>query len=328
MQAMTATELGGPDVLKLQDVPDPQPGPWDLMVEVRASALNPVDYKVRESGLGMDRAFPLILGYDVSGVVKAVGDEVEDLAVGDEVYASPSIARPGAYAEYVCVDARTAARKPGSLSHVEAAALPLVTLTAWESLHTRAGIHTGETVLIHAGAGGVGHIAVQLAGLHGCTVITTASREESIALCHELGADHVINYKERDFVDAVERITDGVKCPVVIDTVGGEVFEKSMDCVGLNGRMVGIVYTKTDQIWDKLFRMNATLHLEFMGVPPIYGVNMESHREILRTVAELADAGKIKPHVGRTIKLEDVPDAHRDLQQHHHNGKMVIDLTG
>lgn len=325
MRAMTMTQFGGPEVLKLQEMPEPELKPTDLLVEVHAAALNPVDTKIRQGMLG-ERPFPLIPGYDVSGVVKAVGDGVDPDAfkVGEEVYASPSLARHGSNAEYVAVDYRSVARKPNSLNHAEAAALPLVTLTAWESLHDRARIHDGESVLIHAGAGGVGHVALQLAKLHDCRVITTASREESIELCKRFGADQVINYKEEDFAERVMKDTENRGLPVIFDTVGEPVFDKSLDCVAVNGRLVTIVYNENPRVVSALFRKNATVHMEFMGVPGIYGLNMEHQGEILRTAAELAEAGKLRPHIHRTFSLEEVAEAHKEQETGHVNGKIVI----
>jgi len=327
MRAMTMTAFGGPEVLKIQDMPEPELKPNDLLIEVHAAALNPVDTKIRQGMLG-DRPFPLIQGYDVSGVVTALGDSVDpDLfQVGDEVYASPSLARHGANAEYVAVDHRSAARKPESLDHNRAAALPLATLTAWESLHDRARIHDGENVLIHAGAGGVGHIAIQLAKLHASRVITTASRDESIALCKELGADQIINYKEEDFAERVMKDTDQWGLPVIFDTVGDPVFDKSLDCVAINGRLVTIVYNENPRVVSALFRKNATVHMEFMGVPGIYGINMEHQGEILRTAAELVDAGKLAPRIHKTYSLDQVAEAHKEQESGHVNGKILIQL--
>src|SRR5262249_23642323 len=145
-----------------------------------AAALNPVDFKIRQGAFSKGRKLPFIPGYDVSGVVREMGSEAQGFNIGDAVYASPSLVRDGSNAEFVCVDARTAARKPASLDHAQAAALPLVTLTAWEAFRLRARIQAGETVLIHAGGGGVGHVAVQLAKHHDCRVLTTASRDESL----------------------------------------------------------------------------------------------------------------------------------------------------
>ena len=176
MKAMLIQEFGGIEGLAIGELPKPEIGPEDVLIEVHATSLNPVDTKVR-MGAGMygSLSLPMVGGFDVSGVVVACGENVNGLAVGDEVYGSPSLARYGAHAEYVAVDARTLARKPSNLSHEEAAALPLVFLTAFESLIERTNIQEGEHVLIQAGAGGVGHIGIQIAKAHGCVVITTAS---------------------------------------------------------------------------------------------------------------------------------------------------------
>jgi NADPH2:quinone reductase len=257
-------------------------------------------------------------------VVREMGPAVRDFKIDDAVYASPSIIRNGADAEYVCVDARTAAHKPASLDHIQSAALPLVSLTAWEALLLRAQIQKGETVLIHAGGGGVGHIAIQLAKLHGCRVLTTASRDESIRLCRQLGADAVINYSEEDFVQRVERETERRGCPVVFDAVGGQTFDRSLDCVAVNGRLITIVGTPSPEIPRKLFRKNATLYFEFVGAPTVYGVHPERQGEILRAVAKLVDGGQLKPHVGRVFALDELAEAHRFQESGHVTGKIVV----
>ena len=325
MRAMMIREFGPPEVLKIEDAPEPNVLEHDLLVEVHAAALNPVDTKIRR-GMHGPKPFPFTLGFDLSGVVRGVGPAVRSFSVGDAIYASPSLARNGSCAELVAVDSRSASLKPAALDHLQAAALPLVTLTAWESLHERAGLHTGETALIHAGAGGVGHIAIQLAKLHGCRVITTASRPQTKELCRQFGADVVVDYATENFVDVVEKETAGRGCPVVFDTVGGEVFDKCLDCVALNGRLVTIVLNENARIIPALFRKNATLHMEFMGVPGLHGIGLEKQGETLRTVAELADAGKLQPHVEKVISLEDVPDAHRELEAGHATGKIVVQL--
>lgn len=323
MRAIALENYGGAEVLRPTDLPEPTPGEHDLLVEVHATALNPVDFKVRQSGLGIERSMPVVLGYDVCGKVAGMGSRCANFREGEMIYASPSIGRNGANAEYVLVDERTAAAMPESLSVEQAAAMPLVTLTAWESLHKRAAIHPGETVFIQGGAGGVGHVALQLCHQHGNPTITTASRSESIDLCQRCGAEHVLNHVEEDVVDRVKAITDHAGVPVAFDCVGGAAFEQCLDVVAINGRVVGIVMTKTDAIFEKLFRRNATLHLEFMGVPPIYGIDVESHGEILRTAAELVDAGKLEPHVQEVIDFEQIPDAHRKLEEGHTTGKIV-----
>jgi NADPH:quinone reductase len=327
MRAMVVTAFGEPEVLQEHDMPEPAPGEFDLLIEVRATSINPVDTKIRRSGYGPPRNVPCILGFDVAGVIRSMGPRVEGFRAGQAVYASPSLARDGADAELVCVDSRTAALKPASLGFAEAAALPLATITAWESLHKRAAIHPGETVLIHAGGGGVGHIAVQLAKFHGCRVITTASREPSQALCRRLGADVIIDHVKENFIQRVLQETSGAGCPVVFDTVGGDVFDRSLECVATNGRMVTIVRNQSARIVPALFGRNATLHLEFMGVPTVHNIHPEGQGEVLRTVAELVDAGKLKPHVSRVIKLKELPEGHRMLETGHTVGKVAVEVA-
>jgi NADPH2:quinone reductase len=222
------------------------------------------------------------------------------------------------------VDARTAAHKPRALDHLEAAALPLVTLTVWEGLLLRARIQPGETVLVHAGAGGVGHIAIQLAKLHGGRVLATAGRDESIELCKKLGADTVINYGTEDFVQRALQETAGRGCPVILDAVGSRTFDRSLDCVAVNGRVVTVVGTPSPEIPQKLFRKNATLFFEFMGAPTFYGVRPESQGEILRAAARLVDEGKLQPHVSRTIGLAELAEGHRLQESGHVTGKIVV----
>jgi NADPH:quinone reductase-like Zn-dependent oxidoreductase len=324
MRAMVVTRFGPPEVLRLQEMPRPEPGPNDLLIEVHAAALNPVDFKIRRGAFREGRVLPFILGYDVSGVVREMGPAVRGFEIGDEVYASPSLVRNGANAEYVGVDARTVAKKPATLDPIQAAALPLVTLTAWEALLIRARIEKGETVLIHAGGGGVGHVAMQLAKLRNCRVLTTASRDESLELCRRLGADVVIDYGKENFVQRVQKETKDGGCPVVLDTVGGETFDRSLDCVAVNGRLITVVGTPSVEIPQKLFRKNATLYFEFMGVPTVYGVRPESQGEILRAAAKLVDEGKLKPYVSRVIGLEELAEGHRWQESQHVTGKIVV----
>lgn len=324
MRAIVVPEVGGPEVLRQQELPVPTPGEHDLLVEVHACALNPIDFKVRRGALTKGRDFPIVLGFDTSGVVRGLGKSVTGFRVGDEVYAAPTLVRNGANAEFVCVDARASALKPKSLDHVRAAALPLVTITAWEAFWQRARIQRGETVLIHAGGGGVGHVAIQIARLHGCRILTTASREESLGLCRELGADVVINYREEDFVARVKGETNGRGCPVIFDTVGGETFDRSLDCLAPDGRLITCVGTPSDKIPQKLFRLNATLIFEFMGAPGVYGMRPESHGEILRAAAALVDEGKIRPHVSRVLTFEEIAEGHRLLEAGHVTGKLAV----
>jgi len=324
MKALVGTGHGGPDVLEIRDdYPEPSPGPHDLLVRVRASALNPVDTKIRQGYLG-ERPAPYVLGFDVSGVVTATGAEVTGFAAGDEIIASPSLFRDGSNAELVLVDHRRAARKPPSLDHEHAAALPLVAITAWEALYDRAEVGTGEWVLVQAGAGGVGHIGIQLARLRYAHVIATASRDESKKLCKDLGAEHVIDHRTEDVTARVREITGGVGCPLVLDTVGGQVFEDSLDCVAVDGRVVTIVTNESANVSAKLFAKNATLIHEFMGAPSLHGVRLEAQGDLLQRVGELVESGSIRPVVSSVVSLADVPDAHRAIESGHTTGKITI----
>jgi NADPH:quinone reductase len=324
MRAMVIHSFGGPDVLQLEERPEPVLRDTDVLVEVHAASVNPVDTKVRQS-TSVPRPLPLILGSDVSGVVVRCGARATQWKPGDEIIAAPNLFRDGSNAEYVALDARSAARKPTGLDHVAAAALPLVSQTAWEALHLRARIQTGQTVLIHAGAGGVGHIAVQLARLHGCRVITTASRAESIAFCRDtLKADEVIDYKRVDFVERVKELTGGKGVPVVLDTVGGEVFSKSLDCAAVNGQVVTILGSNTGDRSRGLLYRNISVHYEFMGVPTAHEIEPERPGQILTGIANLVQAGLLRPHVSIRVPLEKLADGHRQVETGRTIGKVAV----
>ena len=324
MRAVVIHEVGGPEVLRMEDRPSPEPGEYDLLVAVHATSVNPVDTKIR-TRRGVPRNFPVTLGFDVSGVVVRCGSRVTGWQAGDEVFGCPNLLGNGANAEFALLDSRAAARKPKSVDHCTAAALPLVSLTAWESLHARARIEAGQTVLIHAGAGGVGHIGVQLARLHGCRVITTAGRPESIAFCRDtLRAHEVIDYRQTDFVARVNELTDRKGLPVVFDTVGGEVFKRSIDCVAPLGQLVTILGADAGDRAQMLLNRGITVHYEFMGVRVGYGIQPEKQAGILRSVAHLVDSGLLKPHIAMQLPLQQVAEGHRQVESGHTIGKVVI----
>lgn len=324
MRAVVIHEHGEADVLRAEDHPKPEPGPFELLVEVHATSVNPVDVKIRGNRRG-GRKMPLILGYDVSGVVVACGSQVTNWKPGDAVYGCPNLFGNGANAEYAVLDARAAAPKPASLDHATAAVLPLVSLTAWEALHERARITAGQDVLIHGGGGGVGHIAIQLARLHGCRVTTTAGRAQSISFCRDnLEADEVIDYRELDFVDVVKSRTDGRGVPVVFDTVGGENFRRSIECVAPRGQLVTILGSTPGDSADLLLYRSITVHYEFMGARVAYADAPERQGAILRAVARLVDRGLLRPHVSLQLPLERVADGHRQVETGHTLGKVCI----
>ncbi len=315
---------GGPELLQLDELPVPVPGRHQLLVEVHATSVNPVDSKIRRGG-AVPRAMPIILGFDASGVVKGCGPDVSGWREGDLVFGCPSLVGPGANAEYVLLDARAAAKKPASLDHTAAAALPLVGLTAWEALHDRARLQAGQTVLIHAGAGGVGHIAVQLARLTGCRVITTAGRPESIAFCRDvLGADEVIDYTATDFAARARELSGGRGLDVVLDTVGDDTFRRSIDCVAPGGQLMTILpSTPGDRAQVLLFR-SITVHYEFMGARVANDLDPGRQGAILSSLANLADRGLVRPHVSAVFALDRLADAHRQIDTAHTIGKIAV----
>ena len=334
MKAMIASEFGDPSVLQLREIEPPVAGEGEVVIEVRATAVNPVDTKIRSGAMsqrgGNEKMFqpPLVLGFDVSGVIAEVGQGVDGRwSVGDEVYASPPLAGRGANAERVAVDARLIAAKPAALTHEEAAAMPLVTLTAWEALHDHARLAEGETVLIHAGGGGVGHIAIQLARHAGCRVLTTASRDDSRGLCEAVGADLIIDYKDEDILQRIQKETDGRGCDVVFDTVGGDTFKASLDLVSVFGRVVTILPPPEDASIGKLFGKSAELHTEFMGAAAMHGVRLERQGEILREAASAVAAGWLRPHVSQVYGFDELPDAHRQQETGHTTGKLVVQVS-
>ena len=324
MRAIVLREHGGPEVLRSEELPRPTPGRHQLLVQVHATSVNPVDAKVRRGG-GAPRAFPLVLGFDASGIVTACGPEVDGWNEGDTVYGCPNLFGPGANADYVLLDARAAAQKPSTIDHATSACLPLVGLTAWEALHDRAKIQAGQTVLIHAGAGGVGHVAIQLARLHGCRVITTAGRDESIAFCRDvLGADEIIDYRDSDFVARCQELTRGRGVEVVFDTVGDETFRRSIDCLAPGGQIVTILAATPGDRAPLLLYRSITVHYEFMGARVANELHPGHQGKILTSIARLVDRGLLRVHVGARFPLEDVAEAHRQIETHRTIGKLAV----
>lgn len=325
MRALIVPRLGEPEVMELAELPTPEPGPHQLLVEVHATSVNPVDTKIRRGN--RPRQLPLVLGYDVSGVVVRTGTAVQGWQTGDEVFGCPNLFGHGANAEYVLLDARAASRKPTHTSHLQAACAPLVCLTAYEALHDRARIQPGQTVLIHAGAGGVGHVAVQLAKLHGCRVITTAGRPESIAFCRDvLKADTVIDYRNEDVVARIKQLTNHRGVPVVFDTVGGDTFKTSIECLAPCGQLVTITATDPGALAASLLYRSITVHYEFMGARVAYDHEPERQGEILAGIAALMERGLLNIHVSKTWTLETLVAAHHDIERNQTIGKMGVQI--
>ncbi|GAA5176108.1 NADP-dependent oxidoreductase [Niveibacterium umoris] len=299
---------GGPEVLSVEQVPMPQPGPDDVLVRIHAASVNPVDWKIREGYLKavLPHAMPLTLGWDFAGEIVALGAQVTGWQVGDAVYARPDIARNGSYAEYIAVRASEIARKPASLTWQQAAAVPLTALTAWQSLFDHAQLQAGERVLIHAGAGGVGNFAIQFAKQRGAHVITTTSTA-NIELVKSLGADEVIDYTQQDFASLRD-------LDVVFDTLGGEIQTGSLATLRKGGRIVTIVGA-----------VEASLAAQH-GVTPLFCFVQPSSTQ-LEQIAQLADNGKLRVVIDSVFALKDVAAAHARSESGRARGKIVIQVS-
>jgi NADPH2:quinone reductase len=331
MKAIVMTAPGGPEVLALQDLPMPAlTRDTDVLVRVHAAGINPVDTKMRAKPSGYPAPLPAVLGCDGAGVIEAVGRAVSGFRVGDAVYYSsaPHHDRLGSYAEVALVDHRLLAPKPASLSFAQAAAAPLVLITAWEALHDRVGIAAGQRVLVHAGAGGVGHVAIQLARLAGCEVATTVSTRAKAEFVRALGATRIISYREENFVQAALNWTDGAGVDVAFDTVGGQTLADSFAAVRVYGDVVTLLATAPEIDWALVRLRNQRLSFELMLTPAFLdlGPAMAHQGETLRQAAALLDAGKLRIEVGATLPLARAAEAHQLLATGQTPGKIVLVL--
>lgn len=313
MRAVVVERFGGPDVLELKEIERPEPGPGELLVRVVCAGTNPVDAKLRQFGGGARVSAPVVLGYDVSGVVEAVGPGVKRFQPGDEVYYMLEVfgARPGAYAEYNVVPEEWVARRPASLSHEEAAAVPLACGTAWEGIVRRLQVQPGETVLIHGGAGGVGSFAVQLAKACGARVIATAGPQNQETL-RRLGADVAVDYTKEDPVAAAREATGGEGVDAVLDTVGGDTIARSTGAVKPFGRLATVLDPQGPL--PRFSLKNLTL----------YGILITPDAGRLEAMGRLIDQGKLRPLMDQVLPLERVQEAHRRLDTGHGRGKVVL----
>jgi NADPH2:quinone reductase len=327
MKNQVIKQFGDESVFELLETPKPAVKPGFVLVRVMATSVNPVDLKIRSGEYaGIAPEFPAVLNSDVAGIIEEVGANVTSFKIGDEVYgcAGGLKGEAGALSEFMLVDARLLSKKPESLSMSEAAALPLVAITAWEALMEKVKLTPKQKVLIHAGAGGVGHIAIQLAKYAGAEVYATVSSPEKAAIAKSLGATDTINYREEKVEDYVKRITDGQGFDVVLDTVGGDNLTQSLLAVKLYGDVVTILASSTHDL-SPLFSKSANLHVVFMLVPLLFNMQRERHGDILRQVAELVDKGKLKPLIDQhKFTFAEVGKAHALLASGKAIGKIVL----
>jgi NADPH:quinone reductase-like Zn-dependent oxidoreductase len=309
MKAIRIHEFGGPDVLEMDDIAIPQPAADEVLIKVYASAVNPVDQKIfaGEAQEKFPVKFPLTMGWDVSGVVGQVGDKVHQFHIGDAVYGRPYPTTNGAFAEYVVIKANQISLKPKSIDHLNAAAVPLAGLTAWQGLFKYGKLERGQKVLIHAASGGVGSFAVQFAKWKGAYVIGTGSGE-NLAFIKQLGADEAIDYKQDKFEEKVQDID------LVFDLVAGETQLRSLSVIKEGGRLITTIQPKY-----QAEAKEKHIHLE--------GFTAQSYTEDLEQIAGLIDEGMVSPVVSGVLSLDEVKKAEMLNAKGNTRGKIVIKVV-
>jgi NADPH:quinone reductase len=328
MRAVQMTAVGGPEVLKLADIPEPElTGERDVKVRLRAAGINPADYKQRSGGV-IGGSLPVVLGADGAGIVESAAPGVTRFRQGDEVYfCDGGFGSPGTYQEVRIVDERFLARKPQRLSFVEAAAAPLVTITAWEAIRERGRTGKDQHVLVQAGAGGVGHMSVQIARLAGAKVATTVTPGPKADLAASLGAELCIDYTREDVAAKVREWTGMDGADVVHDTVGGRTFTACFSLTRPYGDLVSNVESPwQDEAIQAMHDRNLRVSFTWMPAPMVFGwtAQRERQRGILEQAAAHFDAGDLRVEVGATFPLERAADAHRALESGKVMGKAVL----
>jgi len=308
MKAIRIHAYGGPEVLQYEEVPLPVPNEDEVLIKVKAAGVNPVDWKIRQGYMKGAFSLPLVLGWDVAGVVKEKGAKVTNLEIGDEVYSRPSIFRNGAYAEYIAVKSSEVALKPATVDYIQAAGVPLAALTAWQSIFDLANLQAGQKILIHAAAGGVGHFAVQFANWAGAHVVGTASANHHEFL-KSIGAHETIDYNVDAFEDAVHDVD------VVFDNMGGETWQRSWKTLKKGGVLVSTLRGPEAGGSDALNKLCAH-------------VFVQPDAAQLGEIAALIDSGKVRPEISRVFPLREAAQAHIESQGGHTRGKIVLDVTG
>jgi NADPH:quinone reductase len=333
MQAIHMTATGPADeVLQLVDIPAPEiTSPSEIKVRIMAAGINPVDTKLRNKGMLFPDALPAIPGCDGAGTVIETGTAATRFQKGDNVWFCHGGlgGAAGNYAEIKVLEEAAAQPMPAELGFMEAAALPLVLITAWEALFDRADLAIGQTVLIHAGAGGVGHVAIQLAKAAGAHVAATVSTPEKAEIVRQLGADHIILYKDSDVTAAIMEWTTGRGVDVVLDTVGGETFRSSLDAACVYGHVVTLLEPDNDVNWKNARNRNLSISFTLMLTPMLQHLpEASTHQgDILNRCAAMIAEGKLRPLVAKTLPLAEAAQAHRLVEAGHVQGKLVLDIA-
>jgi NADPH:quinone reductase len=329
MKAMVLTQPGSPEALQLQEWPTPKiQRPDEVLIQLKAAGINPIDTKLRQRGTFYPDQMPAILGCDGAGIVQAIGTDVRRLQVGDEVYFCYGGLgdRLGTYCEAVVVPEAYLAHKPKTLSFAEAAAAPLVLITAWEALYDRGNLQAGQSVFVQAGAGGVGHVAIQLAKLKGAkTVYTTVSNAEKSQFVQQLGADVAISYPKTNVVETILQQT-GQGVDFSFDTVGGAALSECFACTRVYGDVVTLLAPAADADWGLARSRNLRVSYELMLTPQLQGMEQAQgyQVDILKQCADWIDAGCLKIQLTKMFPLGAVADAHRLLERGSMLGKIAL----
>lgn len=326
MKVLSLKTAGSIDNFELIDVAQPSVTEGHLLIEVHACSINQIDIKIRQ-GLPIGPQLPSAIGCDMAGVVREVGANVTGFNIGDEVYGCVAGVKGlgGTMSEYIVTDAKLVAHKPKNLSMKQAAALPLVAITAWEGI-VRSQLAEGEQILVHGGMGGVGHIAIQLAVNLGATVSTTVNKTRDDQYLKSIGVTNIIDASKISVEDYKQTVTQNNGFDVVFDTVGGTNLDKSFEGIGMNGRVVAIAARSTHDL-SPLHGKGAALQVVFMLLPMLFGKGREHHGKLLTDLATLVEAGRVKPLVDdKDFSLQEGGAAHAYLESGQAIGKVVISV--
>lgn len=309
MRAVRIHQYGGIDTLQLEQIATPKINADEVLIKVKSASINPVDWKIREGYLQdfIPYKLPVTLGWDLAGVVSAIGEDVTDFNVGDEVFSRPEISRDGSYADYIAVKADEVALKSAKLDFAQAAALPLAGITAWQCLVDVGQVQAGQRVLIHAGAGGVGHLAIQIAKAKGAIVIATASAKNQTLLV-EFGADQAVDYKQGALVEQIAPVD------LILDTMGGEVLAESWGLLKPGGMLVSVVEPPSEAVANE-YKVKAAF------------VFIEPSSRILKELNTLVESDQLAPFIEHSFSLEEIAQAHLQSQSGRTRGKIVININ-
>ncbi len=330
MRAVQLTEHGDPDLLKLVELDEPEiKKPTDVKIKLKAAGINPIDTKLRAGAYPLV-TFPAILGCDGAGIVESCGADVTRFKKGDEVYffSGGFASVQGNYAEYKVLNQRFVAHKPNSIDFNHAAAAPLILLTAWEALFDRARLEQNESIFINAGAGGVGHVAIQLAKHIGANVCTTISSNEKAVFVKDLGADFIINYKNQNVAESILQWTNDEGVDVALDSIGGTAIQDMIPAVKHYGDLVTLLRPDETIDWSTARFRNIRFSFEVMLSPMLFDLKEAQNHQtwILEQCANLIDEGKLRIHVSDVIPLEDAAKAHQLIEEGHTTGKIVLNI--